>query len=294
MIEKNGIFAITGRPNVGKSTLVNALAGEKIAIVTPKPQTTRNRITAVRNINNCQYIFLDTPGFHKPVTRLGEYMNEVVSASVADVDAVLLVVEPEARVGKPESLLIGKIKALGIPAVLVINKIDTIAKGMILEVISAYREAHDFKDYIPISAKHSDGIDIIFNTLSEFAAEGPPLFPEGQITDQPDRQIAAEIIREKLLIALDKEIPHGVAVVVEEFQEKGIILHIGVTIYCEKESHKAIIIGKNGAKLREVGAMARADLERFFGAKVFLETWVKVKENWRQSETQIRNFGYSG
>ena len=292
MIEKNGMFAITGRPNVGKSTLVNALTGEKIAIVTPKPQTTRNRITAVRNVNNCQFVFLDTPGFHKPVTRLGKYMNEVVFSSVADVDAVLLVVEPEARVGKPESLLIEKIKALDIPAVLVINKIDTVAKGKVLEVISVYREVHDFKEYIPISAKYSDGIDIIFETLSQFAVEGPPLFPEGQITDQPERQIAAEIIREKLLIELDKEVPHGIAVVVEEFKEKGIVLHIGATIYCEKDSHKGIIIGKNGAKLRAVGSMARADLERFFDAKVFLETWVKVKENWRQSEVQIRNLGF--
>jgi GTP-binding protein Era len=294
MIDKNGMFAITGRPNVGKSTLINALAGEKVAIVSHKPQTTRNRITAVRNINDCQYIFLDTPGFHKPVTRLGKYMNEVVSSSVADVDAVLLVVEPEARVGKPESILIDKIKALKIPAILVINKIDTVARERILEVISAYQNVHDFEEYIPISAKLSDGIDVLFNSLSGFVVEGPPLFPEGQSTDQPDRQIAAEIIREKLLITLDKEVPHGIAVVVEVFEEKGIVLNISATIYCEKDSHKGIIIGKNGAKLKAVGSMARTDLERFFGAKVFLETWVKVKENWRQSETQIRNFGFSG
>ena len=294
MIKKNGMFAIAGRPNVGKSTLVNALAGEKVAIVSDKPQTTRNRITAIRNLDEVQYIFLDTPGFHKPVTRLGKYMNEMVTSSVSDVDAVLLIVEPKARVGKPESILIDKIKEMKIPALLVINKIDTVPKEVILEVITEYEKAHDFEDYIPISAKISDGIEILFGSLKRFALEGPPLFPEDRATDQPDRQIAAEIIREKLLYTLDKEVPHGVAVVIDEFEERGAVLNISATIYCEKDTHKGIIIGKNGARLKDVGSMARKDMERFFGARVFLETWVKVRENWRQSETQIRNFGFSG
>jgi len=293
MIKKNGIFAVAGRPNVGKSTLVNALAGEKVAIVTNKPQTTRNRITAIQNINGVQYIFLDTPGFHKPVTRLGKHMNEMVTSSVSDVDAVLLVVEPKARVGKPESILIEKIKELKIPALLVINKIDTIKKELILDVIATYQKSHDFEAYIPISAKLQDGTDILFDSLEKFTVEGPPLFPEDQSTDQPDRQIAAEIIREKLLITLDKEVPHGIAVVIDEFEEKGAVLNVVATIYCEKDTHKGIIIGKNGTKLKDVGSMSREDMERFFGTRVFLETWVKVRENWRQSESQIRNFGLS-
>jgi len=293
MITKNGMFAITGRPNVGKSTLANALAGEKVAIVSDKPQTTRNRITAIRNRNDCQFIFLDTPGFHKPVTRLGEYMNNVVTESVADVDAVLLVVEPEAYVGKPESMLIERLKTQDITAVLVINKIDTVEPERLLEVIAVYRDAYDFADYIPISAKNNDGIDLILDSIERFAIEGPPLFPEGQTSDQPDRQLVAEIIREKLLLTLDKEVPHGVAVAIDIFEEENDVVRIGATIYCERDSHKGIIIGKSGTKLKKVGTLARADLERFFGTKVFLETWVKVKENWRQSDAQIRNFGFN-
>jgi len=293
MITKNGMFAITGRPNVGKSTLANALAGEKVAIVTDKPQTTRNRITAIRNRGECQFVFLDTPGFHKPVTKLGEYMNNVVTESVADVDAVLLVVEPEAYVGKPESILIDRIKAQKIPAVLVINKIDTVEPEKLLEVIAVYRNAFDFADYIPISAKNGDGIDIILDSIERFAVPGPPLFPEGQVSDQPDRQLVAEIIREKLLLTLDKEVPHGIAVAIDVFKEEKDVVRIGATIYCERESHKGIIIGKSGARLKQVGMLARTDLERFFGTKVFLETWVKVKENWRQSDAQIRNFGFN-
>jgi GTP-binding protein Era len=211
MITKNGMFAITGRPNVGKSTLTNALAGEKVAIVSDKPQTTRNRITAIRDRGECQFIFLDTPGFHKPVTKLGEYMNNIVSESVADVDAVLLVVEPEAYVGKPETMLIEKLKEQQMPAVLVINKIDTVMPERLLEVIAAYREAYDFADYLPVSAKNEDGIGELFDTLERFAVEGPPLFPEGQSSDQPERQIVAELIREKLLLTLEKEVPHGAA-----------------------------------------------------------------------------------
>lgn len=293
MITKNGMFAITGRPNVGKSTLTNALAGEKVAIVSDKPQTTRNRITAIKDYGDCQFIFMDTPGFHKPVTKLGEYMNSIVSESVADVDAVLLVIEPDAFVGKPESMLINKLKENNMPAVLIINKIDTVAPERLLEVIAVYRDAYEFVDYLPVSAKNKDGVDEIFTALGRFAVEGPPLFPEGQVSDQPEKQLVAEIIREKLLQTLEKEVPHGIAIAIETFEEEEGIVNIGATIFCERDSHKGIIIGKNGAKLKQVGSLARVDLERFFGTKVFLETWVKVKANWRQSAAQIRNFGFN-
>ena len=292
-ITKNGMYAITGRPNVGKSTLANMLAGAKIAIVSPKPQTTRNRITAVCTRGACQFIFMDTPGFHKAQNRLGTYMNNIVSESVADVDAILLVVEPEPRVGTPEKLLIEKISASKLPAILVINKTDTVQKDRILEVIAAYSSQYEFNDYLPISAKNGIGGDMILDALEKFALDGPQLFPDSQITDQPEKQIIAEIIREKLLTTLDKEIPHGTAVAVEKFEESENIIDISVTIYCERASHKGIIIGKNGAKLKEIGALARVDIEEFLDSKVFLETWVKVKENWRQSDAQLRNFGYN-
>jgi GTP-binding protein Era len=293
-ITKNGMFTITGRPNVGKSSLANRIAGAKISIVSDKPQTTRSRITAVCTRGDCQMIFMDTPGFHKARNRLGEYMNNVVQESVADVDAVLLVVEPEPVVGKPEALLIERLRAAEIPAILVINKMDTVPMDRMLEVVAKYREAYAFDDYIPVSALTGDGIDTLLGVLERYAVEGPGLFPEGQISDQPERQVAAEIVREKLLLTLDKEVPHGTAVAIELFEEREDgLLEIGATIYCEKDSHKGIIIGKKGAKLREIGALAREDLEAFFGVKVYLQTWVKVKENWRQSAAQLRNFGYN-
>jgi len=292
-IKKNGMYAIAGRPNVGKSTLTNALAGAKVAIVSPKPQTTRNRITAVHTRGECQFVFLDTPGFHKARTRLGEYMNDIVSESVADVDCVLLVVEPIAEVGKPEFLLIEKLKVAQMPAILVINKMDTVENARMLEVVNAYRAEYEFTSYLPVSAIEGRGLDILFDELEKFAQDGPPLFPEGMISDQPERQVAAEIVREKLLQTLDREIPHGTAVAIEGFEKDGGVLRIAATIYCEKDSHKGIIIGKNGARLKEIGKLAREDMERFFGEKVYLETWVKVKQNWRQSAAQLRNFGYN-
>lgn len=292
-ITKNGIFTIAGRPNVGKSTLANAIAGVKIAIVTDKPQTTRNRITAVHTSGDTQLVFIDTPGFHKAKNRLGRYMNNIVSESVADVDAVILVVEPFANVGIPERMLIEKLKAADMPAILVINKIDTVKREVLLEVITAYMDAYPFDEYIPMSARRDDGVDLLLKALNKYTIEGPGLFPDDQVSDQPDRQIVAEIVREKLLITLNREVPHGVAVAVEQYAEEDGITNIGVTIYCEKESHKGIIIGKDGAKLKEVGTLARADIENFVGGKVFLETWVKVKENWRESAAQLRNFGYT-
>ena len=293
-IKRSGMISIVGRPNVGKSTLTNALVGEKIAIVTNKPQTTRNRICAVVNRGECQYVFMDTPGLHKARTRLGEYMVGVVKESVADVDAVLLLVEPIPNVGVPEAELIGRIKALGVPAVLVINKIDTVEKEKLLEVMQTYQAAHDFQAIVPISAKEGDGVEELLDLLAAYLPEGPQLFPEDMVTDQPERQVCAEIIREKLLLCLDKEIPHGTAVELTKFSERidSGIIDIDATIFCEKASHKGIIIGKNGAMLKKISSLARKDIETFMGAKVYLETWVKVKENWRDNLNFIHDVGY--
>ena len=290
---KTAMIAIVGRPNVGKSTLTNALVGEKVAIVTPKPQTTRNRIFGVVNSGDTQLVLMDTPGFHKARTRLGDYMVKVVNDSVAGVDAVALMIEPVPSVGTQEQILIEKIKQSGVPSVLIINKIDTVKKESILTVIQAYTQAHEFDAVIPVSAKRADGLSVLVDELKKFAQEGPQLFPDDMVTDQPERQIIAEIVREKLLIALDREVPHGTAVEVTKFSERDNgIIDLDVTIYCEKASHKGIIIGKHGAMLKKIGEMARKDIEEFMGAKVFMQTWVKVKENWRDSVGQIRNMGY--
>ena len=293
MNEKSAMITIAGRPNVGKSTLINALVGEKIAIVSHKPQTTRNRICGIVNRGGTQFVLLDTPGFHKPRTRLGSYMVDVVRESVADVDAVLLLVEPIANLGPQEQGLIEQLRAADIPAILVINKIDTVEKDALLEVIALYSAQYDFSAIVPISAKNREGLEELLDECEKFGVEGPHLFPDDMITDQPERQIAAEIIREKLLWCLEREVPHGTAVEIERFSEReNGILDIDATIYCEKPSHKGIIIGKQGEMLKKISSMARTDCERFFGEKVFLQTWVKVKENWRDSARLIRNFGY--
>ena len=292
-IKRSGMITIVGRPNVGKSTLTNALVGEKIAIVTNKPQTTRNRICAVLNRGDSQFVFIDTPGLHKARTKLGDYMVGVVKQSVADVDAVMLLVEPIANVGGPEEELIGRIRALGVPAVLVINKIDTVKKEDLLAVMRAYQAAHDFQAIVPISAKNGEGVEDLLTVLAGFLPEGPQLFPEGMVTDQPERQVMAEILREKLLLCLDQEIPHGTAVEITRFSERdNEIIDVDATIYCEKASHKGIIIGKNGAMLKKISSLARQDMEAFMGARVYLETWVKVKENWRDNLNFIHNVGY--
>ena len=294
MITKSAMITICGRPNVGKSTLTNALVGEKIAIVSNKPQTTRNRISAVVNRGDTQFVLMDTPGFHRPRTRLGDYMVNVVKESVADVDAVMLLVEPIANIGPQEEHLIERIKETNVPAVLVINKIDTVEKSELLEVIALYSAAHELEAIMPISAKRGEGLDELMDELSKFACEGPQLFPEDMISDQPEKQICAELVREKLLLCLDKEIPHGTAIEVTKFSERDNgIIDMDVTIFCEKASHKGIIIGKQGSMLKKIGEMARQDIEAFVGTKVFLQTWVKVKENWRDSQAQLRNFGYS-
>ena len=293
-IKKSGIITICGRPNVGKSTLTNTLTGEKIAIVSDKPQTTRNRITAVVNRGESQFVFLDTPGLHKARTRLGDYMVKVVKESVADVDGVMLLVEPIAKIGGPEQELIDRIKTLGVPAMLVINKIDTIQKEELLAVMAVYGEAYEWDAVMPISAQTGEGVDELMNILEQWLPEGPQLFPEDMVTDQPERQIMGEIVREKLLRSLDKEVPHGTAVEITKFSQRdNDIIDVHATIYCEKESHKGIIIGKGGAMLKKISTQARTDMERFMGEKVYLETWVKVKENWRDNPAAIQNFGYT-
>lgn len=294
MISKTAMITICGRPNVGKSTLANALAGEKIAIVSNKPQTTRNRITAVCQRGETQFVFLDTPGFHKPRTRLGDYMVNVVRQSVADVDAVVLVVEPVASIGPQERELIASIKAADCPAVLAINKLDTVEPEKLLAVIALYSEAYAFNAIVPISAKTGDGVEELLKELDKFAVESPALFPEGVTTDQPEKQVCAELIREKLLLNLEREVPHGTAVEITRFSERDDgIIDLEATIYCEKASHKGIIIGKHGAMLKKIGEDARKDIEEFMGTKVFLQTWVKVKEKWRDSNSLLRNFGYT-
>lgn len=291
---KSAMITVCGRPNVGKSTLTNTLAGEKIAIVSNKPQTTRNRITAIIERGETQFVVMDTPGFHKPRTRLGDYMVNVVRESVADVDLVLLLVEPVAEIGPQEQALMERISAAGAPAVLVINKIDTVDKTRLLAVMSAYSAVFGFDAIIPISAKTGEGVDELMDEMEKFAVEGPHLFPDDMITDQPERQICAELVRKKLLTCLDKEIPHGTAVEVTKFSERDNgIIDLEVTIYCEKESHKGIIIGKKGSMLKRIGELARADIEEFMGTKVYLQTWVKVKENWRDSMASLRNFGFN-
>ena len=294
MISKTAMITICGRPNVGKSTLTNALAGEKIAIVSNKPQTTRNRITAVCQRGETQFVFLDTPGFHKPRTRLGDYMVNVVRQSVADVDAVVLVVEPVASLGPQERELIASIKAANCPAVLAINKLDTVEPEKLLAVIALYSEAYAFNAIVPISAKTGDGVEELLKELDKFAVESPALFPEGVTTDQPEKQVCAELIREKLLLNLEREVPHGTAVEITRFSERDDgIIDLEATIYCEKASHKGIIIGKHGAMLKKIGEDASKDIEEFMGTKVFLQTWVKVKEKWRDSNSLLRNFGYT-
>lgn len=289
------MITIAGRPNVGKSTLTNTLVGEKITIVSPKPQTTRSRILAVTSRGDTQFVFIDTPGYHRARTKLGDYMDNVVRQSVADVDAVMLLVEPVASIGPQEQALINQFKKSGVPVVLVINKIDTVEnKKELLNVMALYNEAFPFETIIPISAKTKDGVEELLEALGKYAVEGPELFPEDMITDQPEKQICAEIVREKLLLCLDKEVPHGTAVAVTKFSERDDeVIEMDVTIYCEKASHKGIIIGKQGAMLKHIGELARRDIEAFMGTKVFLQTWVKVKENWRDSDALLRNFGFT-
>ncbi len=289
---KTAFIAIVGRPNVGKSTLLNGIVGEKVAIVSKKPQTTRNRISGILTTGEDQFVFLDTPGVHTPRTKLGNYMVNTVNDTLGGADAAILVTEPHGSVGDIEEKIISRIKSARLPSVLVINKTDTSDAALLGRTISAYAAVHDFDAVVPTSAKNGKGIDILLEECKRYLHESVWFFPGDVITDMPERKIAAEIIREKLLRTLNDEIPHGTAVSVEEFKEKGDLVSIRATIYCEKASHKGIIIGKGGSALKTVGSYARQDLEKFLGVRVYLDLWVKVKENWRESDFNLSNFGY--
>ena len=290
-MEKTLFAAIVGRPNTGKSTLLNAILGQKVAIVSPKPQTTRTRITGILTKEDTQFVFLDTPGIHKPQDKLGSYMVREANGAIGDVDAVLLVVESGNRVGEVEKAIMKKVDE-DVPLILVINKTDVSNATQVAETIMRFSAEREFAAVVPISAKNNEGTEHIIEELGAFAQESPWFFPDDIVTDQPERAIAAEIVREKMLRLLAEEIPHGVAVVIEAFEESSKLIKIRAEIFCEKESHKPIIIGKRGDMLKKIGSMAREDMEKLFGVKVFLDLWVKVKENWREQNAAIANFGF--
>ena len=291
---KSGFAAIIGQPNVGKSTLLNRFAGGKIAITSNKPQTTRNIIRAIVTEPDYQLVFVDTPGIHAPKTRLGTYMVKSAETAVLDVDAVLFMVKPDTKISDTEISIIERLKKLKSPVFLVINKIDTVDKPKLLEIIDAYKSLMDFTAIIPISAVTGQNADDLLSEIKKVVPAGPKYFPDDMTTDQPERQIAAEIIREKALYNLEDEVPHGIAIEVTAMSARADkpILEIAATIYVDKSSHKGIIIGKAGAMLKKIGGAARVDLERIFGTQVHLELWVKVKENWKDSDFLLRNFGY--
>ena len=296
METRSAFIAIVGRPNVGKSSLLNAMVGEKVAIVSDKPQTTRNRIVGILTRGETQLVFIDTPGMHKPRTKLSEFMVRQVRRSVADVDAAVLVTEPEKEVTKAERELLDNIKAMGIPAVLVINKIDTLKRREdMLEKMQALSAEYEFEAVVPLSALTGDGVDILLAELSQLAEEGPHFFDDDDFTDQPERVIAGEIIREKILNNMREEIPHGTAVSVESMKEREDkdIIDIDAVIYCERDSHKGMLIGKQGSMLKTIGSQAREEIEAFLEAKVNLKLWGKVKEDWRNKEGLIKQFGFT-
>lgn len=293
LMKRTAFIAIVGRPNVGKSTLLNAIVGEKVAIVSKKPQTTRNRITGIFTRGEDQFVFLDTPGMHKPRTKLGDFMVKTTSDTLGGVDFAILVVEAREEVGDIERKIIERLRQDKMHAILVVNKIDTVRPANIAKTIQSYAEAFDFDAVVPMAAKSGKGIDILISECEKYLTEGDWLFSEDMITDQPERQIAKEIIREKLLRALDEEIPHGTAVTIEEWTEKPGVVSIRAEIYCEKASHKGIIIGKHAECIRSIGTKARADIEKMLDARVYLDLYVRVKENWRDSDFNINSFGYN-
>ena len=292
MNTRTAYIAIVGRPNVGKSTLLNALLGEKVAIVSNKPQTTRNRILGILTEGDDQYVFLDTPGVFTPRNALGEFMVKTAGASVGDSDVVILMVDASGRITSVEENIIENIKKAGIPSILAVNKTDLATPEEIAQCLKAYSEKHDFDAYVPLCAKNGKNTKALLSECEKFLVESEWLFPEDMMTDQPMRQVASEIIREKILRTMDKEIPHGVAVVIEEFKEEDALVSIRAEIFCEKESHKGIIFGRGGEGLKRIGSYARADLEKMLEKKVYLNLWVKVKENWRESARAVGNFGY--
>lgn len=290
---RTAFIAIVGRPNVGKSTLMNALLGEKVAIVSNKPQTTRNRIMGILTKGEDQYVFLDTPGIHKAKNKLGSYMMKSVRQSMGSADGVILIAEAGREPGEIEKNVCEQLTKSELPAILVLNKIDLVNREQLAQTITQYANLHDFKAFVPVSALREKNISDVLEEASAFLYEGDWFFDSDMITDQPEKQIAAEIIREKLLRTLSNEIPHGTAVVVEEFKETEDLLSIRAEIYCEKASHKGIIVGKGGETLKRIGTYAREDMERFFGVKVYLNLWVKVKEKWRDSEISLNNLGFN-
>ncbi len=291
-MKKTGFVAIVGRANVGKSTLLNALTGEKIAIVSKKPQTTRNRITGILSKGETQFVFVDTPGVLHSKNKLGDYMMKTISSTLGGVDAAILVVDADYLPGEIEKRVISRLEKDRMPALLAVNKIDKSTPVKVAECIKAYAELYNFSSVIPISALKNDGVDIVLEEAEKFMHVGEWLFDEDAMTEQPERQIAAEFIREKILRLMDDEIPHGTAVVIEEFKEKKDLISIRAEIFCEREAHKRILIGKNGEMLKKIGSYAREDLQKFFGMQVYLNLWVKVKENWRDSDFLVANFGY--
>ena len=295
MTSKTAFITIIGRANAGKSSLLNVLIGEKIAMVSDKPQTTRTKITGILTQGDLQYVFMDTPGVHKAKTKLGEHMLQAVKDSVSEIDVVLMVMDVSKKMNESEQLLIESFKTSRVPVLLILNKIDLIDKEELLNIISQVAQLYDFNAIIPVSVLNRDGMDRVMEEISKFAVESPHYFPDDTLTDQPERVLAAEIIREKLLVLLNEEVPHGIAVTVEEMKERQDkdILDISANIFCERDSHKGIVIGKNGAMLKRVGSMAREELEKFFQIKVNLQCWVKVKQDWRNKEGMIKNFGLS-
>lgn len=293
---KSGFVSIIGRPNVGKSTLMNQLIGEKVAIMSNKPQTTRNRIQTVLTTDEFQAVFIDTPGIHTPKNKLGEFMVKSAITTLNEVDVVFYLVEADPYIGKLDEEIIERLKHIDTPVFLCINKIDSVSKETVLETIDAYRKAYDFKEIIPISAYEGLNLQAILKTMPIYLPEGPQFFPSDMLTDQPERQIVAEIIREKALHLLDKEIPHGIAVEIETMKkrEEGHVVDIEATIVCERDSHKRIIIGKQGQMIKSIGTKARYDIERLLGSKIYLTLWVKIKKNWRDSDFLIKNYGYNG
>ncbi len=289
---RSGFVSLIGRPNVGKSTLLNRLVGEKIAIISSKPQTTRNNVLGILTEEDLQIVFTDTPGIHAPTTKLGEFMVRSAETAMRDVDAVLFLIEPVANVGTIEERILKELEHCESPVILVINKIDTVKRELLLDVITKYTERFHFHAVVPISAKKDDGVELLKKELFALIPFGPMFYPEDMVTDQPERQLVAETVREKILRNLDKEIPHGIAIEVMRMKDKGSVVEIIANIYCEKASHKGIIIGKNGEMLKKIGRLSREDMEKMLGKKVFLELWVKVKEDWRNRDSLIRNFGY--
>ena len=290
----SGFVSLVGRPNVGKSTLMNRLIGEKIAIISNKPQTTRNRVQSILTKDDFQIVFIDTPGIHKPRHKLGEYMVKSAETTLNEVDAVLMLIEPTDKILEADRLIIEKFAKVKSPVILVINKIDTVERERVFKVIDEYRKLYDFAEIVPISAFEGTNTDELLSVIRKYLPEGPQYFPSDMVTDQPERQIASEIIREKALRLLEDEIPHGIAVEITEMKKRkeGNLVDVRATIFCEKDSHKGIIIGKHGDMLKKIGTKARGDIERLLGSPIYLELWVKVKKDWRDSDFLLKNFGY--